>query len=71
LELPVYFFSGAFDMTCAYEVSEEYYQVLDAPLKGFYSFGNSAHSPMFEEPEKVCSILMADVLQNKTNMADR
>jgi hypothetical protein len=58
-------------MTCSYQVSKEYYEALDAPLKGFYTFGESAHSPMFEEPEKLCSILSHDILQYMTTMADR
>jgi pimeloyl-ACP methyl ester carboxylesterase len=71
LEIPAYFVSGALDMTCSYEVSKEYYKALNAPLKGFYTFDKSAHSPLFEEPEKLCSILKGDVLQNLTTMADR
>jgi pimeloyl-ACP methyl ester carboxylesterase len=53
LDLPVYFFSGIYDYTTNYTLSKDYYDKLQAPLKGFYTFGQSAHSPFFEEPEKV------------------
>lgn len=29
----------------------EYFDQLEAPVKGFHTLGQSAHSPMFEEPE--------------------
>jgi pimeloyl-ACP methyl ester carboxylesterase len=34
LELPVYFFHGAYDYTCSYPLAEEYLRTLTAPLKG-------------------------------------
>ena len=43
---------------------------LESPLKGFYTFHNSAHSPIFEEPEKVIKILMEDVLRWNNNNSD-
>jgi pimeloyl-ACP methyl ester carboxylesterase len=49
LELPVYFFHGAYDYTCSYPLAEEYLRTLTAPLKGFYRFDGSAHSPILEE----------------------
>ena len=62
LEIPVYFFHGAYDYTCAYPLAKDYFEKLKAPIKGFYTFGQSAHSPMFEEPEKMLKILREDVL---------
>ena len=43
---------------------ESYHRLvhISAPVKGFYTFENSAHSPMFEEPEKMQYILKTDVL---------
>ena len=52
LTIPVYFLEGKYDYTCTYSVAREYFDVLKAPVKGFYTFEQSAHSPMFEEPEK-------------------
>lgn len=70
LEVPVYILQGRFDYQVSYPLAKEFLQTLDAPVKGFYTFENSAHSPCFEEPEKMCRILREDVLQGKCSMAD-
>ena len=70
LEIPVYFLHGVYDYTCAYPLAKDYFETLEAPVKGFYTFENSAHSPMFEEPEKVLKILLVDVLIGTNNLAD-
>jgi pimeloyl-ACP methyl ester carboxylesterase len=70
LETPVYFIHGVYDYTCAYPLAKEYLQKLQAPLKGFYTFEQSAHSPLFEEPDKGLKILLEDVLNHTTNLAD-
>jgi pimeloyl-ACP methyl ester carboxylesterase len=70
LKIPVYFFHGAYDYTCAYPLAKDYFKKLKAPLKGFYTFEQSAHSPMFEEPEKMLKILQDNVLAGKNNLAD-
>jgi pimeloyl-ACP methyl ester carboxylesterase len=70
LEIPVYFFHGKYDYTCAYPLAQEYFGKISAPVKGFYTFENSAHSPMFEEPEKVQRILLEDVLAGTNKLAD-
>ncbi len=70
LAVPVYFFEGKFDYTCSYLLAKEYFQQLRAPVKGFYTFEQSAHSPMFEEPEKMGKILREDVLRGANNLAD-
>jgi pimeloyl-ACP methyl ester carboxylesterase len=69
-DLPVYFLHGVYDYTCAYQVANEYFETIQAPVKGFYTFEASAHSPMFEEPEKVQKILLEDVLAATNNLAD-
>ena len=68
---PIYLFSGKYDLTVNIELSKAYLEKLNAPLKGFYTFNNSAHSPLFEEPELVRQILETDVLKNKTSLADK
>ena len=70
LEIPVYFLHGKYDYTCAYPLAKEYFAKIKAPVKGFYTFDQSAHSPMFEEPEKVNQILLEDVLAGTNNLAD-
>jgi pimeloyl-ACP methyl ester carboxylesterase len=70
-DLPIYFFSGTYDYTVNYTLAKDYFEKLHAPVKGFYTFEKSAHSPIFEEPEKVQKILREDVLQGTNNLADR
>ena len=70
LAIPVYFFHGKYDYTCAYPLAQDYFEQLEAPVKGFYTFEQSAHSPIFEEPEKTLRILLQDVLAGTNNLAD-
>ncbi len=70
LHLPVYFFHGRYDYTCCYSLAKAYFEQLKAPLKGFYTFEQSAHTPLFEEPEQMQKILQEDVLRGATNLAD-
>ncbi|MEZ4679030.1 MAG: alpha/beta hydrolase [Caldilineaceae bacterium] len=70
LDLPVYFFEGTYDYTCNYTLAKEYFERLDAPVKGFYTFAQSAHSPIFEEPDKAQNILRKDVLTGTNRLAD-
>lgn len=70
LDLPVYFFHGRYDYTCSYDLAKAYFEMLAAPLKGFYTFEQSAHSPCFEEPEKMRQILRVDVLAGTNRLAD-
>jgi pimeloyl-ACP methyl ester carboxylesterase len=70
LNIPVYFFHGIYDYTCSYSLAKDYFEKLQVPLKGFYTFEQSAHSPLFEEPEKMQHILQKDVLAGENNLAD-
>lgn len=70
LKIPVYFFEGIYDYTCSYTEAKAYFAKLSAPLKGFYTFEKSAHSPLFEEPEKMQNIIKEDVLKGTINLAD-
>ncbi|HWP97315.1 MAG TPA: alpha/beta hydrolase [Syntrophomonadaceae bacterium] len=70
LDIPVYFFHGIYDYTCSYALAKDYFERLQAPSKGFYTFEQSAHSPLFEEPEKMQHILQKDVLVGMNNLAD-
>jgi pimeloyl-ACP methyl ester carboxylesterase len=71
LDLPVYFFSGIYDYTVNYTLAKGFFEKLQAPIKGFYTFEQSAHSPIFEEPEKSRTIMREDVLAGATRLADR
>lgn len=57
VSVPVYFLAGKYDYTCCYELQKEYFEFLEAPEKYFYTFENSAHSPLFEEPDKARNII--------------
>jgi pimeloyl-ACP methyl ester carboxylesterase len=71
LEIPVYLLHGVYDYTCAYPLAKQYFEKLQAPVKGFYTFEESAHSPMFEEPEKVQQIMREDVLSGTNSLTDK
>ena len=70
LEIPVYFFGGRYDYTVSYTEAKSYLEKLKAPIKGFYTFEQSAHSPIFEEPERTLRILQEDVLSGANSLAD-
>jgi pimeloyl-ACP methyl ester carboxylesterase len=68
--IPIYFIHGIYDYTVNYSLTKEYYKIINAPLKGFYSFNQSAHSPIFEEPDKFIKILLEDVLKETNKNKD-
>ena len=70
LQIPVYFFHGRYDYTCSYTLAKAYYEELEAPVKGFYTFEQSAHTPIFEEPQKAREIIEKDVLTGTNGLAD-
>lgn len=70
LSIPVYLLEGVYDYTCNYTLAKDYFVQIHAPVKGFYIFEKSAHSPIFEEPEKVQEILRADILNGSNSLAD-
>lgn len=71
VDIPVYFCHGIYDYTVSYTLARAYFDKLQAPMKGFYSFEGSAHSPLFEEPEKIQYILEEDVLAGANNLATK
>jgi pimeloyl-ACP methyl ester carboxylesterase len=68
--VPVYFLHGRHDYTVSYSLARAYFESLKGLVKGFYTFAQSAHSPMFEEPEKTLRILQEDVLAGTNHLAD-
>ncbi|MGD9959380.1 alpha/beta fold hydrolase [Nocardioides sp.] len=70
LQIPVYFLEGKYDYTCVTSLARDYFEKLQAPVKGFYVFDNSAHSPLLEEPRAAHRILEHDVLAGATTLAD-
>lgn len=70
LDVPIYFMSGIYDYTVSYQLANEYYEQIEAPIKAFYTFHDSAHSPIFEESDRFVQILVEDVLEGKTALSD-
>ena len=58
------------DYTVSYILAKDYFEKLKAPIKGFYTFEKSAHSPLFEEPAKMLHIIREDILTGLYNLAD-
>ena len=71
LKIPAYFLGGVYDYTCSSVLAKKYLMAIKAPVKGFYSFQQSAHSPMFEEPDKVQTILREDVITGENRLAEK
>jgi pimeloyl-ACP methyl ester carboxylesterase len=71
IEIPVYILAGRYDYTVNYDLQKNYFMKINAPKKGFYTFENSAHSPLFEEPESFIEIIVNDVLNGNINLADK
>jgi pimeloyl-ACP methyl ester carboxylesterase len=69
-KIPMYFFHGVYDYTVSYTLSKDYFKKISAPIKRFYSFDKSAHSPIFEEPEKMQDILKNEILPEVIKFAD-
>lgn len=57
MRVPVYILQGVYDYQTPYPVAKELFDHLKAPEKKFFTFENSAHSPIFEEVEKFNLIL--------------
>ena len=66
----MYFFHGIHDYTVSYQLAKQYFEGMRSPIKGFYTFEHSAHSPMFEEPDTTLRILRDDVLAGTNRLAD-
>lgn len=71
LNIPVYFMSGKYDLTVNHSLSRDYLESLDAPVKGFYNFEQSAHSPIYEEPSRFLEIMVKDVAGLTNKLANK
>lgn len=61
LALPVCFLSGTYDYITPVTQVKELCDKIEAEDKAFYEFGNSAHSPLWEENEKVLEVMRSYV----------
>ncbi len=71
IKIPIYFFHGIYDYTVSYPLAKDYFVQIKAPIKGFYTFSNSAHSPLFEEPLLVRQIIEKDILNGTNSLSDK
>ena len=55
--VPIYIIHGKYDYHTSYTVACEYFDIIKAPKKAFYTFENSAHFPNMEEGEKFVEIV--------------
>ena len=53
-----YIFNGIFDYQTPYVVAKDFFNQLNAPEKDFFTFDNSAHSPIVEEADKFNTIVL-------------
>lgn len=52
VQVPIYFFTGRYDYTDPFELTEQYFELIRAPNKELIWFENSAHFPFLEEPDR-------------------
>lgn len=57
MQVPVYIFQGKYDYQTPTSVAKEFFDQLKAPVKEYFYFENSAHSPVMEEVEKFNAIV--------------
>jgi len=57
MQVPVYIFQGILDYQTPYVVARDFFDQLKAPQKAFFTFENSAHSPLMEEVDRFNSIV--------------
>jgi pimeloyl-ACP methyl ester carboxylesterase len=62
LDVPVYIIKGRWDVNAVNSLTEEYFALLDAPHKELIWFEDSAHTPLWDEPEHFTAVLVTNVL---------
>jgi len=68
MRLPVYIFQGKYDNQTSYPVAKDFYDQLKAPKKEFFTFENSAHSPVMEEVDKFNAIVREKTQKNNPEL---
>jgi pimeloyl-ACP methyl ester carboxylesterase len=61
LQIPVAFFTGRYDQTDPAELTQAYFDRLEAPAKRMVWFERSAHFPFLEEPELFAQEMQREV----------
>lgn len=60
--MPVFIVAGRFDRNTDAELAHEYFDAIQAPVKRFKWFEQSAHSPLFEEPQAFNAFMVDEML---------
>ncbi len=71
LDVPVYFFTGRYDYNTPWELTEQYYEMLDAPYKEIVWFEDSAHMMNVSDPERYQDMLINKVLKDTHARSNR
>lgn len=73
LDVPMYFIRGRWDVNSSNRLTEEYVALLDAPHIELIWFEASAHTPLWDSPERFVSIMVDTVLDQTypPKVADR
>jgi proline iminopeptidase len=61
-DVPIFFLLGRYDWHVPAVLAEQYFETIDAPCKRLVWFEQSAHNPLFEEPEQFNTVMIAEVL---------
>ena len=69
VDVPVYIFQGLYDYQVSYQLAKKYFEKLKAPKKEFFTFENSAHSPITEEFERFNEVVRG--ILNLTNHKEK
>ena len=67
LAVPVYFLIGRHDINAPVTLTEQYYEVLDAPHKQIVWFEHSGHTPWVSESERFVQVMVDTVLAETQN----
>lgn len=62
LDVPVYFLIGRHDVNAPTSLTEEYYELLDAPYKEIVWFEHSGHNPWVSEADRFVEVMVEQVL---------
>jgi pimeloyl-ACP methyl ester carboxylesterase len=68
-QVPVYITQGKYDYQVSHALAREWFEKIEAPQKAFFTFENSAHAPIMEEPEKFVQTIREIALAHTQNIS--
>jgi len=68
IEVPVHFVQGKKDGIAPFQTAVDYYEYLQAPVKSFTAFEQSAHMPHYEEPDKFAALIKNKVSTHRAGL---